>query len=186
MTRALRGHKVARVDKRLLYRTIEELRQQCRFAQTAFQSLRLRLNELDQERTFLYAHAFLGHAVMISRLLWPNRAESAARGEALRQALAVPADSPLRMSGGREQLETFDEAYEDWLAGLPGADYVDQNLMPTGTMAGSRMDVFQRNLDPDTLMFQLRGQPISLRKVSDAIRALDGSIQQWLRANQPW
>ena len=90
------------------------------------------------------------------------------------------------MSGGREQVERFDEAYEDWLATLPEADYVDQNLMPTGTMAGSKADVFQRSLDPDMMVFQLRGQPIPLRKVSDAIRAVDGAAQQWLRTHQPW
>ena len=174
------------MDKKILYRTIEEIRQQCRFAQAAFQSLRLRLNELDQERVFMYVHAYLGHAVMISRLLWPARAASVERGEILRKELNVPADSALRLSGGREQIEVFDEAYEDWLSSLSEADYVDQNLMPTGTMAGSRADVFQRSLDPDTMVFQLRGQPIPLRKVSDAIRSLEASTQQWLRTHQPW
>jgi hypothetical protein len=174
------------MDKKILYRTIEEIRQQCRFAQGAFQSLRLRLNEFDQERVFLYVHAFLNHTVMMSRLLWPARSASAERGETLRKELNVPGDSPLRMSGGREQVEGFDEAYEDWLATLPGADYVDQNLMPTGTMAGSKADMFQRSLDPDTMMFHLRGQPIPLRKLSDAIRTLEGATQQWLRTHQPW
>lgn len=180
------GRQAGYMDKKILYRTVEELRQQCRFAQGAFQSLRLRLNELDQERVFLYVHAFLGHAAMISRLLWPARANSAERGELLRKELNVPAESALRMSGGREQIERFDEAYEDWLSTLPEADYVDQNLMPTGTMAGSKADVFQRSLDPDMMVFQLRGQPIPLRKVSDAIRVLDGAAQQWLRTHQPW
>jgi hypothetical protein len=90
------------------------------------------------------------------------------------------------MSGSREQVETFDEAYEDWLASLPGADYVDLNLMPTGTMAGSKTDVFQRSLDPDTMTFLLRGVPIPLRKLTDSVRSLDWSIQQWLRTHQPW
>ena len=174
------------MDKKILYRTIEELRQQCRFAQGSFQSLRLRLNELDQEKVFLDVHAFLGHAVMISRLLWPARQSSAERGEMLRKELNVPPDSALRMSGGREQIECFDEAYEDWLANLAEADYVDQNLMPTGTMAGSKADVFQRSLDPEMMVFQLRGQPIPVRKLSDAIRTLEGATQQGLRTHQPW
>jgi hypothetical protein len=174
------------VDKKILYRTIEELRHQCRSVQTIFQSLRLRLNELDQERVFIDVHALLTHATMISRLLWPARSSSATRGETLRKELNVPDDSPLRMSGSREQVETFDEAYEDWLASLPDADYVDLNLMPTGTMAGSKTDVFQRSLDPDTMTLLLRGVPIPLRKLTDAVRALDWSIQQWLHTHQPW
>jgi hypothetical protein len=172
------------MDQKILYRTIEEIRQQCRFAQTTFQSLRLRLNELDHERVFLETHTFLGHVTMISRLLWPARSSSVTRGETLRKELQVPEDSPLRMSGGRSQIETFDEAFEDWLAALPGADYVDMNLMPTGTMAGSKTDVFQRSLDPDTMQLELRGVPIPLRKLIDAIRSLDWSIQQWLRSHR--
>jgi hypothetical protein len=174
------------MDKKVVYRMVEEVRQQCRFAQATFQSLRMRINDPDHEKVFLEVHAFLGHAVMLSRLLWPARAESTARGELLRTELKVAADSPLRMGGSREQIERFDEAYEDWLLTLPEAGYVDMNLMPSGTMLGSREDVFQRSLDPDTLMFLFRGVPIDLRRLSDAVRVLDGSVQQWLRTNNPW
>jgi hypothetical protein len=134
----------------------------------------------------LEVHAFLGHVVMLSRMLWPARAESMARGETLRAELKVAADSPLRMGGNRAQVERFDEAYEDWLLTLPEAGYVDMNLMPAGTMLGSREDVFQRNLDPDTMMFQFRGVPMDLRRLSDAVRGVEGSVQQWLRTHNPW
>ena len=174
------------MEKHVLYRMVGEVRQQCRFGLMAFESLRLRLNEQDAERVFVDVHAFLGHAFMISRLLWPARESSGARGEALRSELKVAADSLLRMAGLRVQLERFDEAYEDWLLALPEAGYVDQNLMPTGTMAGSKADIYQRSLDPDTLVLQLRGVPMDARKLSDAIRALDGATQQWLRTHNPW
>ena len=174
------------MDTKVLYRMVEEVRQQCRFGQMTFESLRLRLNELNQDKVFVEVHAFLGHAVMISRLLWPTRPESAARGETLRAELKVPGESPLRMTGSRAQVERFDEAYEDWLATLPEAGYVDMNLMPSGTMLGSKEDVFQRNLDPDTLILRLRDAPIELRKVADAIRSLESGAQAWLRSHHPW
>jgi hypothetical protein len=174
------------MDNRQLYRMIEEVRQQCRFAQAAFLSLKLRLTEPDHEKVFVEVHAFLGHATMLSRLLWPERAASAERGRTLRTELKIADTSPLRMGAGRAQVERFDEAYEDWLATLPEANYVDMNLMPTGTMLGSREDVFQRSLDPDTLVLQLRGVPIPLRQISDAIRALESAAQQWLRSHSPW
>lgn len=174
------------MDTKVLYRMIDEVRLQCRLGQTAFESLRLRLNELNPERVFVDAHAFLGHATMVSRLLWPTRPESAARGETLRKELKVPADSTLRMAGVRSQVDRFDEAYEDWLGTLPEAGYVDMNLMPSGTMLGSKEDVFQRNLDPDTLVLRLRGVPVDLRKLSDAIRVLEAGAQQWLRTHNPW
>jgi len=72
------------------------------------------------------------------------------------------------MAGSREQVERFDEAYEDWLMTLSEAGYVDMNLMPAGTTLGSRQDVFQRSLDPDMLTFHLRGVPMDLRRFSDA------------------
>ena len=174
------------MDKKVLYRMVEEARQQCRFAQATFQLLRMRLNEPDPEKVFLEVHAFLGHAVMISRMLWPARSSSAARGESLRAELKVPAGSPLRMAGSREQVERFDEAYEDWLMTLSEADYVDMNLMPAGTTLGSRQDVFQRSLDPDMLTFHLRGVPMDLRRLSDALRDLEAAAQQWLRTHHPW
>ena len=40
------------MDKKVLYRTVDELRQQCRFAQMAYQSLRLRLNDSIRRRYF--------------------------------------------------------------------------------------------------------------------------------------
>jgi hypothetical protein len=174
------------MDRKILYRMVEETRQQCRFAQATFQLLRMRLNEPDHEKVFLEVHAFLGHVVMVSRMLWPARSSSAARGESLRAELKVAADSPLRMVGSREQVERFDEAYEDWLMTLSEAGYVDMNLMPAGTMRGSRQDVFQRSLDPDMLTFHLRGVRMDLRRFSDALRDLEAAAQQWLRTHNPW
>ncbi len=174
------------MDAKVLYRMVEEVRQQCRFAQARYQLLRARLHEPDHEKVFLEVHAFLAHAVMVSRMLWPARVSSATRGEALRAALRTPADSPLRMGGSREQIDQFDEAYEDWLLRLPESGYVDMNLMPTGTMLGSREDVFQRSLDPDTLMFHLRGAPMDLRRLHDALRTVEDATQQWLRTHHPW
>lgn len=174
------------MDNKTLYRFLEQVRQECRFAQAAFQSLRQRLNEPDPERVFLDVQAFLGHVVMVSRLLWPARSSSAERGESLRKALNVPADSPLRLAGARGQIESFDEAYEDWLASLEGTDYVEMNVMPTGTMAGSKADVFHRSLDPDTLMLRLRGIPFALGRLNEVVRSLDRTAQQWLATHRPW
>ena len=123
---------------------------------------------------------------MISRLLWPARTASAPRGEAVRTELQAPAESPLRMSGVRDQITGWDEAYEDWLATLPEAGYVDMNLMPAGTMLGSRRTCSSAVFDPDTLLLRFRGQPVDLQKLSEAIRDLDRSVQGWLRTHQPW
>jgi hypothetical protein len=174
------------MDNKTFYRTVEELRQQCRFGLLAFQNLRSSLNEHDPERVFYHVHALLGHAVSVSRLLWPNRPESAPRGERLRQELRVPADAALRLAGSREQVERFDEAYEDWLLNLEDPSYMDMNLMPVGTVQGFKADKFQRSLDTQTLRLFFRGAACDLRKVSDEIRSLESATQQWLRTHNPW
>jgi hypothetical protein len=174
------------MDNRIFYKTAEELRQQCRFAWIAFQNLRTALNEQDPERVFYHVHAFLAHATMISRLLWPVRAESSARGERLRTELKVTADSPLALAGFRAQVERFDEAYEDWLLALDEPNYMDMNLMPAGTTSGFKADKFQRSLDPDTFKLHLRAAVCDLRKISDEVRRLESAIQQWLRTHNPW
>jgi hypothetical protein len=174
------------MDNRFFYRTVEELRQQCRFAQLAFQNLRTSLNEQDPERIFLHVTAFLHHATTISRFLWPARPESKPRGERLRQELNVAADSPLALQGFRPQVERFDEAFEDWLGSLENPNYMDMNLMPTGTMSGFKADTFQRSLDPDTFKLHLRGASCDLRKINDEVRRLEATLQHWLRTHNPW
>lgn len=174
------------MDNRAFYRMVEEVRQQCRFGLLAFQNLRASLNEHDPERVFVHVHAFLGHAVMVSRLLWPDRAESLARGEQLRQELKVAADSVLRLAGFRNQVDRFDEAYEDWLLSLDNPSYMDMNLMPLGTVQGFKADSFQRSLETELLRLTFRGAVCELRKVNDALRSLETAAQQWLRTHSPW
>lgn len=174
------------MDNRVFYKTVEELRQQCRFGLLAFQNLRRALNEQDPERVFFQVHAFLAHATMISRLTWPTRADFQARGERLRQELNITADSPLALQGIRGQFERFDEAFEDWVTGLDEPNYIDMNLMPLGTMSGFKADKFQWSLDPDSFKLHFRGAACDLRRISDEIRKLESAIQRWLRANHPW
>jgi hypothetical protein len=90
------------------------------------------------------------------------------------------------MAGSRPQVDRFDEAYEDWLESLPEAGYVDMNLMPSGTMLGSKEDVFQRSLDPDTLLLRLRGTPMDLRQINETLRTLEHASQGWLKNHNPW
>ena len=174
------------MDNRLFFKTLDEIRQQCRFAQLAFQNVQASLNEQDPERVFLHVHAFLNHATTISRFLSPARPESKQRGDRLLQELKIATDSPLLLQGVRRQVERFDEAFEDWLSSLDEPNYVEMNLMPTGTMSGFKADTFQRSLDPDTHKLHLRGVECDLRKVADEIRKLDTTIQQWLRTHNPW
>jgi len=170
----------------VLYKFMEELRQQARFGLLAFQQLKVSLNTPDSERVFLFVHAFLGHALAVARLLWPTRSGSSERGQCLRTELEVGENSALGLGELRGQLENTDERYEDWLKRLDNRKYVDMNVMPAAALGGFKPDAFQRSLDPDTFKLELRGAACDLRHVADALGQMELAIQYWLRSHNPW
>ncbi|MBI2928870.1 MAG: hypothetical protein HYY24_24670 [Verrucomicrobia bacterium] len=174
------------MEPKVAFKVVEEIRQQCRFAQFAWQNLRTSLQSVDAEKTFFYVHAALDHALAVARLLWPAREASSARGEWLRKELRVPDDSPLRLREVREALERSDESFEDWLASLENTNYVDMNIMPQMAIGAFKQDTFQRSLDPDTQKLVLWGAACDLRSVANALRELDGAASTWLRAHTQW
>jgi hypothetical protein len=174
------------MDNQLLYKLVEEVRQQGRFAQFAFQNVRTSVSGLDSERIFFYVHAFVAHLGNIERLLWPVRPESRTRGDQLRSELKVDENSSLRLTHFRRHLDQFDESLEDWASAIENRNYVDMNIMPRGTIANYRQDAFQRDLDPDRFQFWFRGDPFDLRGLADELRKLDSAAESWLKTHRPW
>ncbi len=174
------------MDTRILYKFVEEVRRECRLAGIAGVELRSALAALDPERSAFFVRALLTHSTSVSRLLWPARDKSADRGKTLRTELTISDTSALRLARLRKALSETDASFEDWLLGLPKPDYIDFNLMPLGTMAGSREDTFQASLDPDTLEFSLRGDQANLAETIDEIKGLARSCDRWLRTHNPW
>ncbi len=174
------------MDNQLLYKLVEEVRQQGHFAQFAFQNVRNSLAALDSERVFFYVHALIAHLSNISRLLWPARPESKERGDQLRAELKVDERSPLRLADFRQHVDRFDECLEDWASALEHRNYVDMNIMPQGTISNYKQDAFQRNLDPDRFQFWFRGDACDLRALADELRKLDAAVESWLKTHHSW
>ena len=170
----------------VLFKLLEEIRLQCRLARIANENMRASVQGLHPDRTFFYAHALLSHAAIVSRLFWPERTASQARGERLRGELKAGDDSPLKMRELRHGLDCPDENFEDWLAGLESLDYLDFNIMPQGTMQGYKQDRFQRNLDPDTYRLVFRGASFDLREIANELQRIDTTAQAWLKTHNPW
>jgi len=174
------------MENKRLYKFIDEIEQQCRFAEFAFQQLNNSLNEQNSQAVFFHTHAFLGHVATLNRLFWPKRQNSLPRGDNLRKELDLADSSALNINTLRNQIELSDETFEDWLNGLPNPEYVDTNLMPAGTISGFNTDTFHRSLDPDTFKFTYRGATCELRPAHDAIRDLRTVIDRWKRTHNPW
>ncbi len=174
------------MDNQLLYKLVEEVRQQDHFAQFAFQNVRNSLAALDAERVFFFVHALIAHVANISRLLWPARPESKERGDRLRAELKVDEKSALRLAGFRQHVDRFDESLEDWAAVPEHRNYMDMNIMPQGTISNYKQDAFQRNLDPDMLQFWFRGDACDLRALADELRKLNSAVESWLKTHHFW
>lgn len=169
------------MDENLTHKWIEELRMQCRFATFAWHQMRSSLISMDNDKSFFYVHAFLNHAMETARILWPEDADGKERGASLRQSLETDDASLLNQASLRRIITRFDERFELWISTLSNPHFLTTNVMPKGTMAGSREDVFVRSLDPETYQLEILDQHFDLRKLHDALRQVDQSAEHWLR-----
>jgi len=174
------------MNNQVLFKFLEELRLQCHFARLAYDQLRSSLQGLDPEKSFFYVHALLTAAGNASRLLWPARPESKARGDQLRTELKLTENSLLQVRKLRRSLDAPDEHFEDWLSTMQTPSYIDFSIMPQGTMLGYKQDTFQRSLDPDTYKLVFRGEPCDLRQIKDELHKIEATAQQWLKTHNPW
>ncbi len=174
------------MNNQIMFKLLEEIRLQCRFAKFAYENLRLSLQAMDAEKTFFYVQAFLNQARNVSRLLWPARASSQERGERLRKELQVAPESPLNLRELGQHLDASDERLEDWIGAMQNPGYMDFNIMPQGSISAYQQDSFQRNLDPDTYKLIFRGESCDLRQMVDELHRLDSTARVWLATHNPW
>jgi hypothetical protein len=174
------------MNNQVLFKFLEEIGLQCRFARFAYDSVRSSVQGFDPEKTFFYVHSLLTAAGNVSRLLWPERSESKARGERLRSELNLTEDSPLKIRHLRKSLDASDEHFEDWLGAMETPSYTDFSIMPQGTMQGYKQDTFQRSLDPDMYTLVFRGEACDLRQITDELRRIESAAQLWLKTHNPW
>lgn len=167
------------MDQDMTRKWMEEIRTQCRFAAFAWQQMRSSLIGMDNDKSFFYVHAFLNHATETACILWPEKESNHARGESLRKALEIDDSCLLNQAPLRRIITRFDERLELWMSTLENPHFLNNNIMPKGTMAGSREDVFIRSLDPETYQLELLDQALDLRKLNTALRQLDQSAEHW-------
>ena len=167
-----------------LIKTIEEVRQQCRFARIAWRGLQNNLNGMDSESVFFYVHALLERSREVARMLFPANDGDAEKGKTLRQALKVADKSVLGTTDLAPFLDKTGERLDRWMDSLGHYSYVPMNIMPKGTMVDFRQDAFLRNLDPDTMEFSWLGQTIDLDNLVKALQAVENAIETWLRRHR--
>jgi hypothetical protein len=190
----------------LLWGFMGELDTQCANAELAYMALVMALSERDpdgnqtreqQRKIFFHAHAFLVHAAMISRILWPAheaptmemeplgiedeealKALRKERGKRLRKALGNEV-AMLKGLGLWEYLEGSDARIEAWAirTSLDGAE--DMAIGPADASRGAAITAI-RHFDPITMTYTFLGTPFDLAAIAAVLSWTHRAVARWV------
>jgi hypothetical protein len=134
----------------------------------------------DTDRVWYSIQSLLVATANVSKLLWPSKSASSARGDTLRTTLQVENDSPLASRAFRNHFEHFDERLEEWDISPQTHMVVDSNIGPLGSIKGGASFVYVRNYDPSTETLTFHGEVYELRPVIKALEILRSVTDQVL------
>jgi len=169
--RTARENEVKGMDRPSLAIFIHELRNQCFYTEAAFNIFNQSLQQQSPSGTFLAAHAVLMNASQIAALLWPTRARSKKRGEALREILQLPEKHALNDRRIVEIWEHNDEKLEEWIGATKGQHVIFDHIGPLEGF--TEFPVAEGNIyrmyDTNSLIFYYRGDGYKLKALAEAI-----------------
>jgi len=166
------------MEKFALQAFMYELQHQCRFADLAFQDIANALRESTADRVFLAAHTFLVAVGNISKLLWPMKKSSEARGHELRGLLQVSDDSVLNSRVFRNYFEHFDEHLDKWANSSKRKHFADSNICPPESISGLDPEDWMRNLDPTSLTLTFHGNSYHILETMEALKPICAATQR--------
>lgn len=167
---------------------ISEIEYQCKHANIAFREMKQAIDELRKktnamqppglwmseliDKVFFAAHTFLIAADNVSKLLWPSRKKSEARGKELRGLLGVDDNNVLSSRNFRNSYEHFDERLDDWADSLKHKNFIDRNIGVVESSTGFNPEDCMRNLDPKSLTLSFRGENYHTPIISEALDSI--------------
>ncbi len=152
---------------------IGEIMKQAKIAQRAAERLQATTDHFDELEVWCSIQSILVAAGNISKILWPSRKASAARGERLRTLLNVDDRNLLSDRKFRNHFEHYDERIEDWFEENRSAVYMDSSIDPFESIWGSNPANLHRAYNPLTQTLAFRGESMDLAallNVLDEIR----------------
>jgi hypothetical protein len=141
---------------------IFEIVQQVKFAKRASERLMAASNSdhFDDLEVWSSIQSILIAAGNVSKILWPSRKTSAARGERLRFLLKVEDQNLLSDRRFRNHFEHYDERIEDWFEKSPSAVYTDLSISPFKSIWGDYASSHHRAYNPLTQTLTFRGESV--------------------------
>lgn len=188
--------------ERLLDSFFHEIDMHCSWAELAYTSLVMSLNDRDvhgfrgpsqHRRIFFYLHAFLTHTATISTMLWPSDqaldkdlervgpelAEHLLpvrheRGKRLRKALGIKKSSLLMDGRLRDHLEHYEARVELWAMSAQGGQ--DMVISAVDANDSSASCQATRHFDPITMVFSFQCEQFDLPAFAKELARLHRSI----------
>lgn len=161
-------------------RYVAELKGQIEYVKLSVKALDETIRSNNVQETFRNLHSFLTHAACISKLFWPPRQKSEARGVFLRELLSVKKETSPGLSNRslRNSLDHFDERLDEALAKGQGKLFADSNIGPVGAIALGTELVF-RHYDPTSRIYTFREQDFDLGQICKEVGDIERALMAW-------
>lgn len=143
---------------------VSEIVKQTKIAGRAAERLQVASDpdHFDELEIWISIQSILLAAGNVSKILWPSRKASEARGDALRVLLNIDERNLLSDRKFRNHFEHYDERIEDWFEKSSSAVYTDSSIDPFGSIWGSNPSNLHRGYNPLTQTLTFRGESMDL------------------------
>lgn len=166
------------MDTNTLAIYVHELRNQCLHTEASFNLFNQALTSKAGPGVLFASQMILVPASQLAALLWPTRARSRGRGEALRKVLQLQEKHPLNDRRLAELWERTDQKTEEWVGATKGQqvvfDYVgDLKQLGDGNTPDN---CIYRAYNTETRVFYYQGVGYNLQAIADAISDVAGRV----------
>lgn len=149
---------------------IGEIVNQAKIANRAAERLKATKDQSDHFELWCSIQSILIASGNVSKILWPSRESSKARGNALRAVLGVDDQNLLSDRKFRNHFEHYDERIEDWVQKTSSLVYSDSSIDPFEPKWSGYSSQFHRAYNPRTQTLKFRGESFDLAAL---LKALD-------------
>ena len=151
---------------------IGEIVMQSKIAERAAERLPATTDHFDPLEVWCSIQSILVAAANVSKILWPQRKRSAARGKTLRTLLNVDDHNLLSDRNIRNHFEHYDERIEKWFENDCSAVYRDSIIDPFESIWGRNPANLHRKYNPVTQTLTFRGESVDLAAILKALEEI--------------
>lgn len=151
---------------------IAEIVMQAKIAKRAAERLQAATDHFDEIEVWGAIQLILIAAGNVSKILWPSRKSSAARGERLRTMLKIDNRNLISDRKFRNHFEHYDSRIEKWFEENRAAVYVDSGIDPLKSIWGNNPANRHRFYNPSTKILTFRGESVDLAALLHALEEI--------------